>query len=557
MHDGPSAPAGGALLRLGVSDVMRSGWRLVCVGAALAAAILLAGPAGTAPGGSAPASGARGSVISAGSQDGQDYALTVAIQRDGKIVAAGESIGGCAEGSCISWGGVALARYRPNGRLDTSFGRAGRVLTELGEDDAAFAVAVQADGRIVVAGGGGWSGVTLIRYTRGGRLDSRFGNGGIAQPALRDECGEWARALAIQRDGKIVVAGECLANEEEWQKGLLARYTPQGRVDRAFGDGGSVLTSFGPGENTSARGVAIQADGRIVIGGASEAVLGENQGFALARYMPDGQLDASFGSAGTVLDVPGAAFALALQPDGKIVAAGAGVARYAPHGSPDSSFGGDGKVPTDLGVSGVVIQTDGKIVVAGSIARGRRTDVAVRRYLSDGTPDAEFGSGGRVITDFGAFWDSAREVALQSDGRIVVAGTSEPSVLASAFALARYTTSGRLDRGFGKGGKVRTVFDVGVTGFASFSAKRQKQGVLVRWRTTSEVGVRGFHIYRDGTLVRVTRRLIASKGSATRGASYAFRDRRAPKAPRRYSYGLVEVTRDGRTIYRGQAVVKR
>ena len=379
---------------------------------------------------------------------------------------------------------------------------------------------------------------------------------------MRDECGEWAFALAIQADGKIVVAGECLEESEEaWTKGLLARYTPDGLLDRAFGDGGSVLTDFGSERiYTQAYAVAIQADGRIVLAGVSDAV-GGNQGFALARYTPDGRLDPSFGSGGRVLDVPGAAHALALQPDGKIVTAGAGVARYAPDGTPDSSFGGGGKVPTDLSVSGVAIQADGKIVVAGSITRGRRIDFAVRRYLSDGTPDAGFGSGGRVITDFSATpWDSAREVALQRDGRIVVAGTSEPSVLASDFALVRYTTSGRLDRRFGKGGKILTAFGAGVTGFASFSASRQKQGVLVRWRTTSEEGMRGFHIYRlpEGkSSVRANRTLIASKGSATRGASYAFRDRRAPKAGPRYVYLLQEVRRDGRTIQRGQAAVKR
>jgi uncharacterized delta-60 repeat protein len=215
-------------------------------------------------------------------------------------------------------------------------------------------------------------------------------------------------------------------------------------------------------------------------------------------------------------------------------------------------------VPTDFAVSGVAIQGDGKIVVAGSLERGRRIDFAVRRYLSDGAPDAGFGSGGRAVTDFGAgSWDSAREVALQRDGRIVVAGSRETGQV--DFALARYTTSGRRDRRFGKGGKVLTNFGPGVTGLASFSATRQKQGVLVRWRTTSEEAIRGFHIYRQPELrspVRANRTLIASKGSATRGASYAFRDRRAPKTAR-YIYQLREVRRSGRTIDRAEARVRR
>jgi uncharacterized delta-60 repeat protein len=263
-----------------------------------------------------------------------------------------------------------------------------------------------------------------------------------------------------------------------------------------------------------------------------------------------------------VLDVPGTANALVLQSDGKIVAAGAGVARYAPDGSPDRGFGGGGKVPTDFAVSGLAIQDDGKIVIAGSIGRGRgEGDFAVRRYLSDGTPDAGFGNAGRAVTDFSAGNDWAGDVTLQRDGRIVVAGSREPKDLFDpAFALARYTTSGRLDTRFGKGGKVLTDFGPGVTGYASFSATRKKQGVLVRWRTTFEEGMRGFHIYREPELrspVRANRTLIASKGSATRGASYAFRDRRAPKAGPRYVYLLKEVRRDGRTILRGQAAVKR
>ena len=510
----------------------------------------------------------RGAGFTGVAPRGGAAAYTVTIQRDGKIVVAGAAGNGwCDTGTCLLFNGLALARYLPNGRLDRSFGRAGRALTESGSELGyrAVAVAVQADGRILVAG----ENFKLFRYTRGGRLDPSFGKGGIAQAPSRAECSSEAHALAIQPDGRVVVAGECAPYDEEenWGKFLLARYTPAGHLDQTFGDGGSVLTDFALGMWAQAYAVAIQADGRIVVGGQSDLPPDRRDvGFALARYLPDGRLDASFGSAGRLLDARGrGASALALQPDGKIVAAGAGIARYASDGTPDRAFGGGGTVPTEFYVRGLAIQGDGKLVIAGEIRRRDQYDFVVRRYRPDGAPDAGFGSGGRVVTDFGAgSSDSAWEVALRRDGRIVVAGRREPEPPGRPWwdeiALAGYTTSGRLDRRFGTDGRVVTGFGAGVVGYVSFSATRTKHGVLVRWRTASEAGIRGFHIYRAPELrsfVRVTRKLIAGRASPTRGAFYTFRDRRAPKTGPRYRYLLQEVRRDGKTIWRGLAAVKR
>jgi uncharacterized delta-60 repeat protein len=519
---------------------------------------VLAAAGAAAPAGSAPASGTGDAVVNGAASNSRDEADALVIQHDGKIVAAGISGNGC-EDSCFNWRGFALARYLPNGRLDRSFGRAGKVLTESRYGDLASAVAAQANGKLVVAGGqeAGWSGFTLIRYTRAGRLDRTFGTAGIAHPSVRVECDAEPRAIAIQADGKIVVAGHCLEKQHEaWEAAVLARYTPDGRLDPAFGDGGSVLTDFGPEKRSAAHAVALQADGKIVIAGH-----GNGSRVALARFMSNGRLDPTFGSGGKVLDVAGSALALALQPDGRILVAGAAtagiIARYAPDGSPDNSFGNGGRMPIDFVVGGLSLQSDGKVVAAGSMEPGA---FAVRRYFSDGAPDVAFGSAGRAVTGFGARSGAeARGVALR-DGRIVLAGTRVPHKgIDSDFALARYTTSGRLDRRFGERGKVVTGFGAGVVGFATFSATREKQGVLVRWRTTSEQAIRGFRIYLQAPLSspeRVTRTLIVSRGSAKHGASYVFRHLRAPKVVRGYRYLLQEVSRNGETIWRGQTTVR-
>ena len=521
--------------------------RLAWVGATTAVAILFAAPATSS-------STSRAVARGVGSKS-DDAAFTVAIQRDGKIVAAGAS--SCGHDGCtFSWDGFALARYLPNGRLDRSFGRGGKVLTEdpTGGDEV-YAVVVQDDGKIVVAGQDVGT-FTLARYTPRGRLDAGFGKGGIAEPVFRDDCIPVATAAALQADGKIVVTGMCDADDVNGF--ITARYLADGRLDPSFGTGGSVLTDFGSDRYTNGRAVRIQNDGKIVVAGESESESSPTAGLALARYLPDGHLDPSFGTGGKVLDVPGAAYALALQPDGKIVAGGGGLARYAAAGTIDPGFGSSGKVSTKFIVSGLKLQGDGKIVAAGSIKRGDHYEFALRRYSSAGKPDTGFGRGGAVVTHFGRrSSDGASELAVQGNGKIVLAGGSYSKVGGPDFALARFTASGHLDSRFGKAGKVLTDFR-GTTGFASFSATRTRGGVLLRWRTTWEEGIRGFHLYRERVkkrALRITRKLIASKGSTRRGASYSFRERGAP--PGAYRYFLQEVRRDGKTVFRGQTAVKR
>ncbi|MFD9223461.1 hypothetical protein ACFWDI_26440 [Streptomyces sp. NPDC060064] len=241
-----------------------------------------------------------------------------------------------------------------------------------------------------------------------------------------------------------------------------------GDLDPTFGTGGKVTTNFG-GTDNEARGVAVQADGKIIAVGQSDS--GGTIDFALARYNPDGSLDSTFGTGGKVTtDFGGGgdlAFGVVVQADGKIIAAGLdfsgstffdfALARYNTDGSLDTTFGTGGKVTTDFGGSfdvafGVVVQADGKIVAVGS-AGG--IAFALARYNTDGSLDSTFGTGGKVTTNFGG-GNEARAVALQADGKIIAAGVSTSGT--ADFALARYNTDGSLDSTFGTGGKVTTNF---------------------------------------------------------------------------------------------------
>ena len=302
-----------------------------------------------------------------------------------------------------------------------------------------------------------------------GRLDGTFGAGGkVANLPFSFQ----ANRVAAQADGKIVVVG---TDGEDF---VVIRLNADGSPDQGFGEGGRVTTDFLEGEDT-ARSVAIQSDGRIVVAGTAKRPIGARPNFALARYETSGALDASFSGDGKTLIEFGMSegFALAVQPDGKIVVAGYefsfttrtqanfAVARTNSDGTPDTAFDGDGKASTDFLSRNdiafdIALQPDGKIVVAGTkdIAEGATQDFALARYNANGSLDASFGSGGKVTTDFFSNLDDAKAVALQSDGKIVVGGSAVTATNTS-FALARYQSDGSLDESFDGDGKV--IIDFG------------------------------------------------------------------------------------------------
>jgi len=271
----------------------------------------------------------------------------------------------------------------------------------------------------------------------------------------------------------------------------LAARAASGDLDATFGTGGKVTTDFA-GNDDEAHGIAVQADGKLVTVGVAKT--SRSNDFALARYNPNGSLDATFGTGGKVTtDFAGnddAAFAVVLQSDGKIVVAGEAktsrnqdfaLARYNANGSLDATFGTGGKVMTDFNgdddaAFALVLQPDGKLVAAGEAKTSRNQDFALARYNANGSLDATFGTGGKVTTDFAGDDDAAHGLVLQADGKLVAAGVARTS-RSGDFALARYNANGSLDATFGTGGKVTT--DFAGDDDAAFALVLQTDGKLV------------------------------------------------------------------------------
>ena len=377
---------------------------------------------------------------------GTDVAYSLALQPDGMIVVAGA----CSNGTDYDF---CLARYLANGALDTNFNGIGKVITAIGNgNDGAYSIALRPDGKIVVAGSclnGNTYDFCLARYLASGTLDLNFNGTGKVITAIGSGNAA-AYSVALQPDGKIVVAGRCSNGTNT--DFCLARYLASGALDMSLNSTGTVITTIGSGSDV-ARGVALQPDGKIVVAGYCSN--GTTYDFCLARYLASGTLDVSFNGSGTVITPIGVgddyAISLALQPDGKIIVAGVCsngansdfcLARYLANGTFDTSFNSTGKVITPIGSSddygySVALQPDGKIVVAGYCVSGANLDFCLARYLANGTLDTSFGSTGKVITAIGSSTDVANSAALQPDGKIVVAGYCSNGTN-DDFCLARY-----------------------------------------------------------------------------------------------------------------------
>jgi uncharacterized delta-60 repeat protein len=380
-----------------------------------------------------------------------EAAYAVAAQPDGKIVAVGFSTPAVGPSSDF-----ALVRYESTGRIDRQFGDNGRVLTDFsgtGSTDQAFAVALDSIGRIVVAGySSSNAGVdfAVARYNPDGTPDNSFNSTG---KVLTDFGGtDTATSVAIDFNDKIVVAGS--SNAGGTYDFAVARYNIDGTLDTTF-NGGRVLTGFGVGSGDFATAAVIRSDGNIVVGGLSDAS-GIPYDFSLVRYdangIPLGKVLTDFSGSGSVDRLE----ALAIQSDGKIVAAGDSIAnghpnfalaRYNEDLTLDVTFNATGTVLTPFltrfgfgsaAAQAVAIQSDGRIIAAGWFDDGNRKgpDFALARYNADGTSDRTFNSTGKVVTDIGGF-DIAYGVDIQPDGNIVAAGFSDVKGT-SDFALARY-----------------------------------------------------------------------------------------------------------------------
>jgi uncharacterized delta-60 repeat protein len=343
--------------------------------------------------------------------------------------------------------------YAQPGSLDLSFDNDGKVTTTIGSgDDDGYSVAIQSDGKIVVAGysyNGSDNDFALVRYNADGSLDNTFDSDGKVTTAIGSS-DDQGNSVVIQSDGKIVVAGS--SNNGSNDDFALVRYNADGSLDNTFDSDGKVTTAIGNG-NDEGNSVAIQSDGKIVVAGYSYN--GSDNDFALVRYNADGSLDNTFDSDGKVTTAIGSGMdiglSVAIQSNGKIVVAGYSyngsdndfaLVRYNADGSLDSTFDSDGKATTAIGSGNdngysVAIQGDGKIVVAGSSNNGSNIDFALVRYNIDGSPDNTFDNDGKVTTAIGNGDDVGESVAIQSDGKIVVVGYSYNGSN-NDFALVRY-----------------------------------------------------------------------------------------------------------------------
>jgi len=330
------------------------------------------------------------------------------------------------------------------GVLDKTFGEDGKVVTQVSKlRDVSSDVAIQLDGKIVVAGfalmeEGGVYYFAIARYLIDGGLDYSFGKNGIV--LTRMGANSQARSVIIQSDGKIIAVGT--TNTKETNKNIaIARYTKNGVLDTSFGVNGINSVSIGALDDHT-YSAALQRDGRIVI--AAHTNNGSNFDVALLRYTENGLLDMSFGTDGIVVtDISSKndeLYDISIQDNGKIVAVGASqdengfynvlMVRYSSNGVLDSTFGVKGVVKTAFTIrtSGsvdrddkavaVAIQPDGKIVVAGHDYK----DFIVFRYTSKGVLDKTFSGDGKMNISLSPAKDEAKDVVIQPDGKIIIIG---------------------------------------------------------------------------------------------------------------------------------------
>ena len=357
-----------------------------------------------------------------------------------------------------------------------------------------------------------------------GDLDTTFGNGGKVTTSFPGFQGAFGYVMALQPDGKIVVAGEVESDTAD--DFGVSRYNTDGSLDSTFGIAGRVTTDFF-GFREFAKSVAIQNDGKILVGGSCKTSGSDASfDFALARYNTDGSLDTGFGSGGKVsLDLGGNAEELLntilVQFDGRIVVVGGtllgcctngfhtGLARFNPNGSLDTSFGLGGKVVSTLvNPQKAAFAAGGRILVAGSIGLTSAPgsgDFGMARFNSDGSLDTNFGSSGIVSTDFFGHRDDALDVIFQADGKIVLAGTcaTADDSFHQDFGLARYSAEGVPATTFGNVGKVTT--DFGGTQDRAVSVVQYTGGRIVAggWTEGQTSTTRDFALVQyqpDGTL---------------------------------------------------------
>jgi uncharacterized delta-60 repeat protein len=405
-----------------------------------------------------PTFGTGGLVVGA-STAAASSANAVAVQADSRIVVAAYNH---------------VDRYMPDGTLDPSFGTAGRFDAISGTTFVDYqAVTLQPDGRIVAAArhaavstGGR---IAVVRLTSAGALDTTFGGTGYVLDTVADNgiiAPAFARGVTVQRDGKIVVAGARRASTT--QQFALGRFNADGTVDTTFGASGWAVAPESGTYSGYTQGVAVQTDG-AVIGVGTARVSGRTT--FLTRFSTGGVFDTTFGQSGAGDFVTSAiALGIAIQPDDRIAIVGIRnsgaplLSRVDRNGRTDTTFGTNGvtDVPLDAGFDralAVAVQPDGRVLLGGTA--GSLNTPALVRLMPDGTPDATFGTNGRVTTGLGI--DAIGSIAVDASGRILVGGQS------GALRVTRLTSAGAPDTAFGTNGLATGNFAEGSSSGANMA----------------------------------------------------------------------------------------
>ena len=467
---------------------------------------------------------------------GNDFPYSIALQSDGKIILAGYT------SSVTTNYNFALVRYKVNGSLDSSFNGNGKRTADVGGlyTTLGNSVAIQKNGKIVVGGytlNGANNDFAVARFNLNGNTDNSFGNSGIVVTDINNS-DNYAGSVVIQVDDKILLAG--YSDSATIQRFALTRYHVNGTLDNSFGNDGKLEGNYKQG-HTEFNASVLQPDGKLLVAGS--AWNGIDNDFAIARYNSNGSPDKTFGNNGQQITDLGAtdeAVSIALQPDGKIVVAGRSgdnyglyqfaAARYTADGILDNTFNGNGKLLlSSLGkqdlCSSVALQRDGKIVLIGFTYIGNGSNdsrFAIARLNSDGSLDNTFSDDGKQVTDFDDAECFATSVAIQNDGKIVVAGRIFLNNRDN-FALARYNTDGSLDLSFSQDGKQNNVF--GTDNYFAESMSLQKDGKIVLAGFSETIGgsSSSFLVARynvDGTLDNTFNTLGFQTTSA--GSSFNF-----------------------------------
>ena len=387
------------------------------------------------------------------------------------------------------------------GSPDLTFGNSGIVITNMDTFSITGNAMELSNSKIIVGGYSSHGSSTdedfvIIKYNSDGTLDNTFGTGGKVRTPI-SSYSDRALAMAVQTDGKIILAGNTTSYSPTTISFTIVRYNINGTLDNTFGTSGVVITSMGAGSMSNAYSVAIQNNGKIIVAGCSRINSTAYNDFTLCRYNVNGILDNTFGTNGIVkTTISSSSYfdrinGIAIQSDGKIICAGTtdngsnkdfAIVRYDSTGILDNTFGTSGKVITPIGsiaayANSIIIQTNGKILVAGINTNGTNSYFAMVRYSIYGTLDNTFGTSGIVTTSLNSQIDEAYSISLQNNRKILVAGSSTSGSNYN-FGVVRYDTTGTLDNTFGVGGIVTTP--IGSYGYSiAKSVKVQPDGNII------------------------------------------------------------------------------